>query len=105
MEPGKRECPFCGKAIPVHFHQCPFCREAVPEVPRLRGNPDVGKKQIRQGLLLALLSSFLYYLATGNSPWVIPFTIPPEVTTYLLPLAGLGGVVLGLYGLYLRARG
>lgn len=105
MESGKRECPFCGKDIAEHFRQCPFCREAVPEVPRLRRDPDVGKKQIRQGLLLALLASFAYYLTTDSSPWVIPIAVPPLVKQYLLPFACLGGIVIGLYGLFLRVRG
>jgi hypothetical protein len=100
-----RQCPYCGKLIAVHLRQCPFCREDVPEVPCVRANPDVGRKQIRQGLLLALLTSFAYYLTTDSSPWVIPVAVPPLVKQYLLPLACLGGVVIALYGLFLRLRG
>jgi hypothetical protein len=104
-EPGMRQCPYCGKLVAVHLRQCPFCREDVPEVPRLRANPDVGRKQIRQGLLLALLMSFAYYLTTDSSPWAIPISVPPLVKQYLLRLACLGGVVIALYGLFLRLRG
>lgn len=105
MEPGKRECPFCGRAIAENLRQCPFCREAVPEVPHLRRDPNVGKKQIRQGLLLVLLTSFVYYLTTDASPWVIPFTVPSVAKDYFLPLSCLVGLILALYGLFLRFRG
>jgi hypothetical protein len=104
---GTRRCVFCGKNMAAHLTQCPFCREAVPQVQLSRRRGPDGRHQARRGLLYMLLAGVIHYFAGGyGAPFQIPLPaqVLPLLTQYLTPLLFLGGLVLTLYGLFLRIR-
>jgi hypothetical protein len=100
-----RECPFCGKGVSRVLTQCPFCREALPPEVRVthRRSTDPGR-EIRQGLLCALLAAVVGYFSGGYSALKLPFPIQPFVTTYFSPLLFLGGLALSFHGFYLQHK-
>ena len=95
----RRQCAYCGTFVDEGVRQCPDCREAIPEHIEVRRGPRGGGAEIRRGLLYMLLATVIYYLTTPQRILPLPFAIPPEVTTYLLPflfLAGLGFAIFGV---------
>ena len=99
-----RQCPYCGKLLPISRSQCPHCRETLPEMRIVRAASVAKRSQIRRGLLYILLAAVIHYFAGGYSAMDLPFPIAPVVTVYLSPLLFLGGLGLTLYGFYLRIR-
>jgi hypothetical protein len=99
-----RECPFCGKGVSTLLTQCPFCREGLPQVRvTTRRGTDAGR-EIRQGLLCALLAAVIGYFSGGYSALKLPFPIQPLVTTYFSPLLFLSGLGLSFHGFYLQHK-
>lgn len=101
----QRDCPFCGKPVPVKLNNCPYCREAIPQVHVSSGYFSLeGRRKIRRGLLYMLLAGIIYYFAGGYSTWRVPIPIPGFVNQYLTPLLFLAGAGMTLYGLYLKMK-
>lgn len=99
-----RECPFCGKGVPVKLVQCSHCRETLPEMPRVRNGSSSGNNgsgQIRRGLLFMLLAAVIGYFAGGYSSLKLPIPILPALSSYLAPLLFLSGLGLTVHGYYL----
>ena len=102
-----RQCPFCGKGVPVQLVQCNYCRETLPETPQVKnGSSSVrnGSGQIRRGLLFMLLAAVIGYFAGGYSPLKLPISILPALTSYLAPLLFLSGLGLTVHGYYLHHK-
>src|SRR5215469_4434742 len=101
-----RECPFCGKGVPVQLLQCNHCRETLPQIPRVRNgsSPAGGSGQIRRGLLFMLLAAVIGYFAGGYSTLKLPVPIVPALGTYLAPLLFLSGLGLAARGYYLHHK-
>ena len=88
----------------AHLTRCPHCREDVPKV-QLSSRPRIGGRlEIRRGLLYMLLAGVIQYFAAGYSPFTLPVSVPPLVTTYLAPTVFLSGVGLLIYGFYQRSK-
>lgn len=88
----------------AHLTRCPHCREDVPKV-QLTSRPRIGGRlEIRRGLLYMLLAGVIQYFAAGYSPFTLPVSVPPLVTTYLAPTVFLSGVGLLIYGFYQRSK-
>jgi hypothetical protein len=105
-KPGLRQCIYCGKTIGRHLMQCPHCREAQTEarVPAASTRRAGSGSQFRSGLLLVLLAAVIEYFAGGYSPMTMPDQVRLPMTTYAVPLLFLGGLSMGLYGVFLRIR-
>lgn len=94
----RRQCAYCGTFVDEHAKQCPDCREMIPERIEISKGPRGGGAEIRRGLLYMLLASVIYYFASPQTTFPIPFRIPAPVTDYLLPalfLLGLGFAIFG----------
>jgi len=100
-----RPCVFCGKSMLAHLTRCPHCREDVPKVHLSSSRPRTGGGlEIRRGLLYMLLAGVIQYFAGGYSPFTLPITVSPIVTTYLAPAVFISGLGLLIYGFYLRGK-
>src|ERR1700740_3043794 len=108
MAMATRECPFCGKGVPVQLVQCTHCRETLPETPRRKngssGSIGKGSGQIRRGLLFMLLAAVIGYFAGGYSSLKLPIPILPAISSYLSPLLFLSGLGLTVHGYYLHHK-
>jgi hypothetical protein len=106
QQPETQQCIHCGQQIRRYLLQCPYCREAQAEH---RSSATSAPKiqtygHFRSGLLLMLLSAALHYFAGGYSPLVVPSEISSPVLTYIAPLVFLGGLLISLWGFFLRVR-
>jgi hypothetical protein len=102
-----RECPFCGKGVPVQLVQCNYCRETLPETPRVKNGSSSSSKgsgQIRRGLLFMLLAAVIGYFAGGYSSLKLPIPILPAISSYLSPLLFLSGLGLAIHGYYVHHK-
>ena len=100
-----KQCPNCGRYVPLSITQCPDCREpfrAVPITSRHMGPRKGGP--FRRGLLYMLLAAVIQFFAGGYSSLEPPFPIHSAVQQYLAPLLFLGGLGLIVYGLLSSSR-
>ena len=98
----QHQCPNCGKFWPEQIVVCPNCREPIRAGVQIHahGGGRANGQTIRRGLLYMLLAAVFHYFASGSSPLLFPFAIPPFLTQTLLPflfLAGLGMTALGVF--------
>lgn len=105
-QPATQQCIHCGKQISRGLRQCPYCREAQAEYRPAQSSTAKGQttSHFRSGLLLMLLSAAIHYFAGGYSPLVLPGDISSPLLTYLAPLLFVGGLAMGLWGVFLRVR-
>ena len=106
---GTRECPFCGKKIFEAFKDCPHCHETLPER-RQTSKPapsgiTPGRGMLRRGLLYMMFVAAIYYFMSPSSPYQIHLPYPSVLTTYLLPLFFVMGLIFALYGIYQHVAG
>lgn len=106
---GVRECPFCGRTIFEAFKDCPHCHETLPER-RLPSKPapagmTPGRGMLRRGLLYMMFVAAIYYFLSPSSPLKLPVPFVPILTTYLLPLFFVMGLIFALYGIYQHVTG
>ena len=97
----RRQCAYCGTFVDENAKQCPDCREMIADRVEIR-TVRRGGAEIRRGLFYMLLATAVFYLTSARSKLPIPFTIPPMVTTYLLPLLFLLGLGFAIYGVARR---
>lgn len=104
----ERQCGNCGKYLAAELSRCPYCRE--PLFVHSTQNyhfpqSEVGKGDVRRGLLYMLLAGVLYYFAAGYSPLEFPARISQFALDWALPLLFLAGMGLMTYGIYQRFTG
>ncbi len=97
----RRQCAFCGTFVDEDAKQCPDCREMIPARIKIQ-TVRHGWAEIRRGLVLMLLATGAFYLASPQSKLPLPFAIPQAVTTYLLPAVFVLGLGFAVYGIARR---
>ena len=96
-----RQCGFCGETIGIRTEKCPHCYRDIPPmvVMNKQDNSAENSRLFRRGLLYMLMAGVFYYLTSDQSPFEVPFTVPPLVDQALVPLLFLSGLLLALFGL------
>ena len=100
-----KQCPNCGRYVPLSITQCPDCREPFRALPPSTRHAAPRKgSQFRRGLLYMLLAAVIQYFSGGYSSLELPFPIHPAVQEYLAPLLFLSGLGLIVYGFFSSSR-